>query len=67
MHRERRRFQVENTWCVESSRQPNWVLSDLKTGKVYRYFLLIQVEEQIEKLSGCLVTGARSQENGYPL
>lgn len=61
MNRDSHRFRVQNTWCVDTSRQPNWVLSDLETGKEYRYFLLVEAEEQIEKLSDCILadTGPR--------
>ena len=42
------RFEVRNTWSVDTVREPNWLLTDCVTGQSYRFFVRTQVEQQIE-------------------
>jgi hypothetical protein len=44
------RFEACNTWSVEKIREPNWVLTDLVTGRSYRFFVRLQLEKKIETL-----------------
>jgi hypothetical protein len=46
------RFSVENTWSVARNREPNWHLVDRKTDRRYRFFVLSELGQKINELTG---------------
>jgi hypothetical protein len=44
------RFEVCDTWSVDSVREPNWLLIDRVTGRSYRFFVRLDLEQKIETL-----------------
>ena len=44
------RFEVRNTWRVDSIREPHWLLMDLATGHSYRFFVRQQMACKIKDL-----------------
>ncbi len=53
------RFHVENTWSPASNREPNWLLVDQHTGRNYRFFVLCELGNKVDELSGIANPGAK--------
>jgi hypothetical protein len=54
------RFYVENTWSISRNREPNWQLTDRKTDRCYRFFVLSELGKKIDELcNGSLAEGRR--------